>query len=262
MIRSLFTATTGMTAMQQDIDVIANNLANVNTLGFKRGRAEFQDLLYRTLRMPGTETPSGGQVPTGIQIGMGAKLAAVTKLFTQGDFQQTANELDIAIEGSGFFQITQPDGTLAYTRTGAFRLDSTGQMVSADGEPLEPSIIIPQDTLLVSIANDGTISATQAGSTTPNVIGTIELANFVNPAGLQAIGRGLYLETDASGTPIAGSPGTNELGILLQGFVESSNVNVVEELTNMILAQRAYELNSKAIQTSDEMLQTANNTKR
>lgn len=262
MIRSLFTAATGMGAMQDNINVISNNLANVSTLGFKRSRAEFQDLLYQTLRMPGTATPTGNQVPTGIQVGMGSRLSAVSKLFSQGDFQQTQNELDIAIQGKGFFQVLQPDGSIAYTRTGAFRLDNTGQMVTGDGEPLEPAITVPQDALNVSISNSGQVSVMQPGNTVPSVIGQIDLANFVNPAGLVATGRGLYKESDASGTPSVANPGANELGLVQQGFIESSNVNVVEELTNMILAQRAYELNSKAITTSDDMLQTANNTKR
>ncbi len=262
MIRSLFTASTGMGAMQQNIDVISNNLANVNTLGFKRSRAEFQDLLYQTHRMQGTTTLTGNQVPTGIQIGMGSKLSAVSRLHTQGDFQQTGNELDIAIQGKGFFQVLQADGITAYTRTGTFRLDNSGMLVTADGEPLDPPITVPEDTLILSIEKNGDVSALQPGSSTPNILGTIELANFVNPAGLNSVGRGLYIESDASGTAVVGIPGENEIGTIQQGFVESSNVNVVEELTNMILAQRAYELNSKAIQTSDEMLQTASNTKR
>ncbi|MEE8483778.1 MAG: flagellar basal-body rod protein FlgG [Nitrospinota bacterium] len=262
MIRSLFTATTGMSAMQQNIDVIANNLANVNTQGFKRSRAEFQDLLYRTLKMPGTATPTGNQVPTGIQIGMGSKLSAVTKLLTQGDMLQTENQLDIAIQGRGFFQIQQPDGSVAYTRAGTFRSDSSGMLVNSDGLPLEPAITIPEDATSISIAENGEVSVMQAGSTTPNILGTIEIASFINPAGLLAMGSGLYTETDASGTANAGIPGENELGVLLQGYIESSNVNVVEELTGMIMAQRAYELNSKAITTADEMLQTANGTKR
>ncbi|MBI5178050.1 MAG: flagellar basal-body rod protein FlgG [Nitrospinae bacterium] len=262
MIKSLFTAATGMGAMQENINVISNNLANVSTNGFKRSRAEFQDLLYQTLRMPGTETPQGSQIPTGIQIGMGAKLSAVAKNFQQGDFQQTNNELDLAIQGKGFFQILQPDGTTAYSRTGTFKLDNTGQMVTADGEPLEPPVTIPADAISISISNTGAISVMQPGTVTPNVVGQIELANFINPAGLISVGRGLYKESDASGTPAVSNPGTNELGLVQQGSIETSNVNVVEELTNMILAQRAYEMNSKAITTSDEMMQTANNTKR
>lgn len=262
MIRALFTAATGMQAMQQDISVISNNLANVNTLGFKRSRAEFQDLLYQTLKMPGARTPTGNEIPTGIQIGMGAKLSAISKLFTQGDFQQTGNELDMAIQGKGFFQVLQQDGTIAYTRAGTFRLDSSGQLVTADGEPLEPPIIVPTDAEIININNDGEVSVLQPGSVTPNIIGTVELANFINPAGLMSLGRGLFQESEASGPSIIGIAGENELGIIQQGFVESSNVNVVEELTRMILAQRAYELNSKAITTADEMLQTANNTKR
>ena len=262
MMRSLFTAATGMEAMQQNISVIANNLANTNTLGFKRSRAEFQDLLYQTFRVPGTETPRGTQIPVGIQVGMGAKLAAVSKLFTQGDFQQTQNELDMAIQGKGFFQVLQTDGTWAYTRQGTFRLDNAGLLVSADGDPLDPPITIPYDAALLQISQNGEISVTQPGSSTPTVVGRIELANFINPAGLLSMGQGLYQETYASGPPLIDLPGENELGEIQQGFVESSNVNIVEELTNMILAQRAYELNSKAITTSDEMLQTANNTKR
>ncbi len=262
MIKSLFTAATGMGAMQENINVISNNLANVSTNGFKRSRAEFQDLLYQTLRMPGTETPQGTQIPTGIQIGMGSKLAAVSKNFQQGDFQQTNNELDLAIQGKGFFQILQPDGTTAYTRTGTFKLDNAGQMVTADGEPMATPITIPQDALSISISNTGAVSVLRPGTVTPSVVGQVELANFVNPAGLISMGRGLYKETDASGTPAVGNAGTSELGLLQQGSIETSNVNVVEELTNMILAQRAYEMNSKAITTSDEMMQTANNTKR
>ena len=262
MIRSLYTAATGMGAMQENINVISNNLANVGTMGFKRSRAEFQDLLYQTMRMPGTETPTGNQVPTGIQVGMGSKLAAVSKLFSQGDFQQTGNELDMAIQGKGFFQVLQPDGSTAYTRMGAFRLDSAGQMVTADGEPLEPPVSIPQDALNVSVSATGQVSVMQPGQTVASVVGQIDLANFINPAGLVSVGRGLYKETAASGTAMTANPGSNEVGQVQQGFIESSNVNVVEELTNMILAQRAYELNSKAITTSDEMLQTANNTKR
>ncbi len=262
MIRSLYTAATGMGAMQENINVISNNLANVGTMGFKRSRAEFQDLLYQTMRMPGTETPTGSQVPTGIQVGMGSKLSAVSKLFSQGDFQQTGNEMDMAIQGKGFFQVLQPDGTTAYSRMGAFRLDSAGQMVTADGEPIEPPITIPQDALNVNVSATGQVSVMQPGQTVATVVGQIEIANFINPAGLVSVGRGLYKETAASGTPTIANPGSNELGQVQQGFIESSNVNVVEELTNMILAQRAYELNSKAITTSDEMLQTANNTKR
>ena len=262
MLRSLYTAATGMGAMQKSISVISNNLANVNTLGYKRSRAEFQDLLYQTERMPGTKAPGGMQVPTGIQIGMGTRLAAVSKLHTQGDFEQTGNELDLSIEGKGFFQVLQADGSTGYTRVGSFRLDSNGQLVSSDGEPLEPSIIIPQDAMVVSIAKNGEVSVTQPGSPLPNVVGQIELANFVNPAGLSSEGGGIYKETEASGSAIVGIAGESELGTIMQGFVESSNVNVVEELTNMILAQRAYELNSKGITTSDEMLQTATNLKR
>jgi flagellar basal-body rod protein FlgG len=189
-------------------------------------------------------------------------MVAVSKLFTQGDFQQTDNELDVAIEGKGFFQVLQSDGSIGYTRSGAFKLDSTGQIVTADGEPFDPPILIPEDAKQLSISKNGEVSVVQPGSPLPNVVGQIELANFLNPAGLSSIGRGIYIETDASGAPMISIPGENEVGTIQQGFVETSNVNVVEELTNMILAQRAYELNSKGITTSDEMLQAATNLKR
>lgn len=262
MIRALFTAGTGMQAQEFNIDVIANNLANVSTTGYKRTRADFQDLLYQTLRMPGTEVSTGNRVPTGLQLGLGVKPASTSKLYLQGDFQLTNNELDIAIEGKGFFQILKPDGNIAYTRAGAFKLDNTGQVVTSDGFPMEPPVIIPEDAINVSINSEGDVSVLQPGTTTPNVVATIELANFINPAGLISVGRNFMLESEASGTPITGTPGTNELGTLQQGFLEMSNVSIVEELTQMIIAQRAYEINSKAIQTADEMLQTANNTKR
>jgi flagellar basal-body rod protein FlgG len=208
--------------------------------------------------MPGTETPQGSQVPTGIQIGLGTKMSAVSKSFLQGALAQTNNELDVAIQGKGFFQVTQPDGTMAYTRAGSFKLDNTGTLVTQDGAPIEPAIRIPQDALSITISQTGSVSVLQPGSITPNVVGQIELAGFINPPGLLSAGSNLYKETAASGTPNVGIPGQNELGMLNQGSTESSNVNVVEELTSMILAQRAYEMNSKAITTSDQMMQTTN----
>lgn len=262
MIRSLYTGGTGMMAQQLNVDVIANNLANVNTVGFKKSRADFQDLLYQTIRAPGAVSPSGAQVPTGIQLGAGVKAAAVSKIFSQGDMRNSQNELDIAIDGKGLFQIQKPDGEIQYTRAGNFQIDSSGQIVNTEGFPLYPTITVPQDAILISIDAEGNISASQPGSIGLNSLGQIELANFVNPAGLLAEGRNLYRETEASGAPITGVPGNNEFGSILQGFLELSNVSVVEELTQMITAQRAYEVNSKTVQASDEMLQQATGLKR
>ncbi len=261
MIRTLWIAATGMEAQTLNIDVIAHNLANVNTTGFKKARADFQDLLYETLRPPGAASAAGNQVPTGIQIGHGSRPVAVQKVFMQGDYQQTMNELDIAIEGKGFFQILQPNGVTAYTRSGAFKLDRDGRIVTSDGFPIQPELVVPADARAVYIGTDGTVSVLRAGETTATQIGNIQLAWFSNPAGLQAIGRNLFLPTDASGDPILGTPGEEGFGTLAQGFLEMSNVNVVEEMVNLITAQRAYEINSKAVQTADEMLQVANRIK-
>jgi len=262
MLRTLSIAASGMQAQALNIDVIANNLANVNTSGFKRSRADFQDLLYQTLRPPGVNSAEGNQVPTGIQLGHGTRTAAVQKIFLQGDYAHTQNELDMAIEGEGFFQILQPNGEIGYTRAGAFKLDSEGQIVTSDGFFMEPSISIPSDTVSVTIGTDGTVSVLQAGESEPTAVGNIELARFVNPAGLRSIGRNLFITTAASGDAISGSGGTDGFGTLAQGYLEMSNVSVVEEMVGMITAQRAYEINSKAIQTADEMLQIANNVKR
>jgi len=262
MLRSLWTSASGMQAQSLNIDVVANNLANVNTTGFKRGRADFQDLLYETLRLAGSSSSASTQVPTGIQLGHGARTAAIQKIFLQGDYQTTQNELDLAIVGDGFFQIVQPGGETAYTRAGAFKLNSDGSIVTSDGYLMSPEISIPSDATSISIGMDGTVSVLQPGQATPGEIGTIELANFINPAGLNAIGRNLYLPTAASGDVITGTAGEDGLGTIAQGFLEMSNVSVVEEMVNMITAQRAYEINSKAIQASDEMLQLANNIKR
>lgn len=262
MIRALWTAATGMHAQQLNIDVIANNMSNVNTTGFKRSRADFQDLLYQTLRLAGTASSTGTEVPTGIQVGHGVRTVAVQKIFLQGDYQQTQNQLDMAIEGDGFFQVLQPDGDIGYTRAGAFKLDSDGRIVTSDGYALEPEISIPEDTINLTIGPDGTISVLQAGETEASEVGNIELAMFPNAGGLKSIGRNLYITTDASGDPITGTPGEEGFGTIAQGFLEMSNVNVVEEMVNMITSQRAYEINSKVIQASDEMLQTANNVKR
>lgn len=262
MIRSLWTAASGMKSQSFNIDVISNNLANVNTTGFKTSRADFQDLLYETLRQAGTSSSETTDVPTGIQVGHGSRPVASHKIFTQGDFQQTKNELDIAIEGDGFFQIIQPTGEIAYSRDGAFKMDRDGRIVTSDGFLLEPEITIPSDSISLSIGLDGTVSVLQAGSSAPTEIGTINLARFVNPAGLHSIGRNLYLPTNASGDAIVGTAGEDGLGSLAQGFLEMSNVSVVDEMVKMITAQRAYEINSKTIQAADDMLQQANNVKR
>ena len=262
MLRSLWIAASGMEAQALNIDVISNNLANVNTAGFKRSRADFQDLLYQNLRLAGAASSSGTEIPTGIQLGQGTRPAAVQKIFIQGDYQNTQNELDMVIEGDGFFQVLQPDGEVAYTRAGSFKLDGEGRVVTSDGFFMEPEISIPTDSTAISIGTDGTVSVLQAGETEASEIGTIELARFVNPAGLQSIGRNLYLPTSASGDVITGTAGEDGFGTLAQGYLEMSNVSVVEEMVNMIMAQRAYEINSKAIQTSDEMLQMANNLRR
>jgi len=262
MIRSLWTAASGMQAQSLNIDVISNNLANVNTSGFKRSKAEFQDLFYDTLRSAGVASSEGTQVPVGIQLGHGTRASAVNKIFSQGNMQRTQNNLDLALEGKGFFQIIQLNGQIAYTRAGAFKLDDEGRMVTADGFFLEPEISIPSDSISIFIELDGSVSVLQAGETEPTEIGTIELARFINPSGLQSVGRNLYLPTQASGEAVTGTAGQDGLGIISQGYLEMSNVSVVDEMVNMITAQRAYELNSKAVQAADEMLQMANNVKR
>jgi flagellar basal-body rod protein FlgG len=262
MMRSLWTAASGMQAQTANIDVISNNLANVNTAGFKRSRAEFQDLLYETMRVPGTSAPSGSEIPTGIQIGHGTRPVATQKIFTQGDFQHTENQLDMAIEGQGFFQVTQANGDIAYSRAGNFKIDSQGRIVTPDGLLAEPEITIPTDATSVTISTDGTVSVLQPGQSQPSDVGHLELARFVNPAGLQSIGRNLFVQTAASGDPTTGTPGEDGFGTIAQGYLEMSNVSVVDEMVNMITAQRAYEINSKAIQAADDMLQAANQLKR
>ena len=262
MIRALYSSSTGMQAQQMTLDTIANNLANVNTTGFKGSRVDFQDLLYHTLRMPGTAGSQGTTVPTGIQVGHGARPVATQRILSQGDFQQTENPLDLSIEGDGFFQVTRPDGTPAFTRSGAFKKDGTGRVVTSDGFVLSPNLVIPPDARSVTIGSDGTVSITTAGQANAQQIGTLQIAQFVNPAGLLAVGRNLLTPTAASGAAIVGTPGVNGLGTLTQGFLEMSNVKVVDEMVAMITSQRAYEANSKAIQTADEMLTIANNLRR
>ena len=260
MLRGMWSAASGMAAQQMTIDVIANNLANVNTTSFKKSRSEFQDLMYQTLSQAGAITEEGGQIPTGIAIGMGTMPVGVQKQFMQGDFKETKNELDIAIEGKGFFRVLNNDEEL-YTRAGNFKLDTDGNLVTPNGEPLQPGFTIPTDTVSVGIDKEGTVTVfdpSGAGSS----IGEIELYNFTNPAGLISMGRNLYRPTDASGEAIVGTPGSDGMGTLVQGFLEISNVDVVEEMVSMIMAQRAYEINSKAIQTCDSMLQVSNNIKR
>ena len=254
MIRSLWIAKTGLDAQQTQLDITSNNLANVSTNGFKRARGVFEDLLYQTLRQPGASSSATTQVPSGLQIGTGVRPVATERIFTQGNLTQTGNSLDIAIQGEGFFQIQMPDGTLAYTRDGAFQKDSQGQIVIANGYPLSPAITIPSNAQSISIGTDGVVTVLQSGSSTPVQVGQVQLASFVNSGGLQSMGQNLFLETASSGTATPNTPGTNGVGLLNQGYVETSNVNAVEELVNLITTQRAYELNSRAIQTSDQML--------
>ena len=255
MINSLWISKTGMEAQQTQLDVISHNLANVSTTGFKRATAVFEDLMYQNLRQVGANSTEQSQLPTGLQLGLGVRTVATSRSFTQGSMQQTNNQLDLAIKGNGFFQVTQPDGTIGYTRDGSFQVDAQGRLVTSSGLPVANGISVPAGATNVSIATDGTVSATVSGQSTPQTIGTLALANFVNPAGLEPKGDNLYAETAASGQPNGGTAGTNGLGTVMQGFLETSNVNVVQELVSMIQTQRAYEMNSKASQTSDQMLQ-------
>ena len=261
MIRSLWTAASGMMAQQLNTDVIANNLANVNTTGFKRSRADFQDLLYQTRRPAGTSDASGSEMPVGIQVGHGTRPVAVQKMLTQGDYLETGNDLDMVIEGDGFFQIEMPNGNIAYTRAGSFKQDSQGRIVTSDGFLMKDNINIPSDALRTVIRADGTVLA-QTSEQDMEAIGNIELARFANPAGLNSIGRNLYLITISSGQPVTDIPGMNGFGTIGQQSLEMSNVQVVEEMVSLIVAQRAYEINSKSVQTADEMLGMANNLRR
>lgn len=255
MMRSLWISKTGMEAQQTQLDHIANNLANSGTNGYKRSHAVFEDLMYQTLRQSGANSSEQTQLPTGLQVGLGTRAVATSRQFSQGSLQQTTNALDVAIKGQGFFQIQMPDGTTGYTRDGAFQVSAQGQLVTNNGYVVQPGITIPANAKNVTIAADGNVSVTLPGQAAAQQVGQIQLTNFVNPAGLDPLGGNLFAETAASGTPNAGAPDSNGLGALQQGFVEGSNVNVVEELVAMIQTQRAYELNSKAIQTSDQMLQ-------
>jgi len=262
MIRALFSAASGMNAQQLNVDNIANNIANANTTGFKTRRAQFQDLLYQNMIQPGAAAGQQSTVPTGLQLGLGTKAASNEIIFSQGDFSQTDNPLDLVIQGAGFFQIRRPTGDLAYTKDGSFHLNKDGQVVTAAGDLLDPPITIPQGALSVTIAADGTVSYTQTGQTATQQAGQIQLANFTNPSGLNSVGSNLYLPTDASGDPVVGAPGGQEgMGSLLQGYVEQSNVSVVQEFINLIVSQRAYEANSKVVKAADEMYQQVNNLK-
>ena len=255
MINSLWISKTGMEAQQTQLDVISNNLANVSTNGFKRASAVFEDLMYQNLRQAGSNSSEQSQLPTGLQIGLGVRTVATSRSFAQGALQQSGNKLDVAVQGNGFFQVTMPDGTTNYTRDGSFQVDSQGRLVTSTGLPIANGVTVPANATGIAIAGDGTVTAQIPGTTSPQSIGTIALASFINPAGLDPKGQNLYAETPASGQPNSGTPGANGLGSLMQGYVETSNVNVVQELVTMIQTQRAYEMNSKAIQTSDQMLQ-------
>lgn len=257
MNQALWIAKTGLDAQQTRMSVISNNLANVNTTGFKQDRAVFEDLLYQTMRQPGAQSSTSTQLPSGLMVGTGVRTVATEKLHTQGNIQQTQNALDIAIQGRGFFQVLMPDGTISYTRDGTFQMDSTGQVVMSNGYELEPGITIPEDAQSITIGSDGTVSVLSAGDSDPTIVGNLDLADFVNPTGLQPVGENLFKETAASGPPIIGTPGLDGFGTTVGGALETSNVNVVTELINMIETQRAYEMNSKAISTSDQMLQYA-----
>jgi len=257
---ALWIAKTGLEAQQTRLSVVANNLANANNVGFKKDRAHFADLIYQNIRQSGASSTQDTQLPTGLNLGTGVRTVATQKIHVQGNIQQTENALDVAIQGDGFLQVLRPDGTLAYTRNGALQVDSTGQLVTANGESVQPAISIPTDAISVTIGSDGTVSVQTQGTAAPTQVGTLQLAGFINPAGLQPLGDNLFSETGSSGAAQTGNPGLNGLGSLLQGSLESSNVNVVEELVNMIETQRVYEMNSRSISTADQMLQyVANN---
>lgn len=260
MIRALYTAASGMTAQQMNVDNIANNLANANTTGYKMRRTQFQDLMYQNVAQPGTAAGQQTTVPTGLQVGLGTRPVANEIVFTQGSFAQTGNPLDVVIQGKGFFQIRMPTGETSYTRDGSFQLDKDGNIVTSSGNPIDPQITIPAQAQNITIANDGTVSYTQAGQTATQLAGQIQLANFQNPAGLNAVGGNLFTATDASGQPTVANPGGQEgLGTLMQGYQEQSNVSVVQEFINLIAAQRGYEANSKVVKAADEMYQAINN---
>lgn len=259
MIRALYTAASGMTAQQMNVDNIANNLANANTTGYKMRRTQFQDLMYQNITQPGAAAGAQTTVPTGLQVGLGTRSVANEIVFTQGSFAQTNNPLDIVIQGNGFFQVTMPSGEISYTRDGSFQLDKDGRVVTSSGDPLEPSITIPAEAMNIAIAKDGTVSYSLTGQTAAVTAGQIQLASFQNPAGLNAVGGNLFTATDASGQPTVTNPGLTGVGTLQQGYLEQSNVSVVQEFINLIAAQRGYEANSKVVKAADEMYQQVNN---
>jgi len=261
MIRALYTAATGMIAQQTQIDTTSNNISNVNTIGYKKQRAEFADLMYQTMTYAGTATSGTSISPTGIEVGLGVRPTAIAKQFTQGNFKETGNSLDMAITGNGFFQIQLPDGTTGYTRNGSFKLDADGNVVNSDGYQMIPNIVIPADATQINVSVDGIVSVLQSGQTATTEIGQIELANFINPAGLHSLGDNNFINTSASGDPVLSNPGLNGIGQVRQQFVEMSNVELVDEMTDLITGQRAYEASSKVITTSDQMLQTVNGLK-
>lgn len=262
MMQSLYTSSTGMLAMQTQIDTTANNIANVNTMGHKKSRAEFADLMYKVMTYAGTSTSDTTKSPTGIEVGLGVRPTAINKIFSEGSMKQTDNPLDLAITGKGFFKLQLPNGTEVYTRNGAFKIDQNGTLVNSDGYTVIPEVVIPEDAINISVGVDGIVSVTQPGQAQATQVGQLSLTNFVNPAGLHAMGDNLFVETDSSGQPVEGTPGDNGLGSIRQGFVELSNVQLVVELTDLITGQRAYDANSKVITTSDEMLATTNGLKR
>jgi flagellar basal-body rod protein FlgG len=255
LIRSLWISKTGMDAQQTQLDVVSNNLANVNTTGFKRSRAVFEDLLYQNAREPGAQSSQQTTLPSGLQIGTGTRVVTTERLHTQGNLTKTGNSTDVAINGNGFFQVQMPDGTLAYTRDGSFQINAQGQLVTSSGYPVQPAVTVPQNATSLTIGKDGVVTVTTPGTVNNTQVGTFQLANFINPAGLRSMGENLYAETEASGTANLANPGSNGVGALNQNYVETSNVNVVEEMVNMIQTQRAYEINSKSVQTSDQMLE-------
>ena len=258
MIRSLYIAKTGLEAQQTSMDVISNNLANVSTNGFKKSRAVFEDLLYQTVRQPGSQSSQQTVLPTGLQLGTGVRTVATERIHTQGNPTETDNDKDVMVNGAGYYPVLLPDGSTAYTRDGSFQTDANGQLVTSEGYAVQPAITVPANALTLSVARDGTVTVTLPNTVASTQIGSLQLATFINPAGLESKGGNLYGETSASGTAQTNTPGTNGAGVLMQGYVEASNVNVAEELVNMIQTQRAYEINSKAVTTSDQMLQKLN----
>ncbi len=262
MMQSLYTSSTGMMGMQTQIDTTANNIANVNTIGFKKSRAEFADLMYKVQEYAGTATSDVTKSPTGVEVGLGVRTTAINKIFSEGSLKQTDNNLDMAITGRGFFKLELPDGTEVYSKNGAFKLDENGTIVNSDGYKLIPEIVVPEDSTAINVGTDGIVTVVQPGQTQATQVGQVNLTNFINPAGLHALGDNIFVETDSSGQPVEGVPGIDGLGVIRQGFVELSNVQLVVELTDLITGQRAYDANSKVITTSDEMLQTTNSLKR